>query len=1135
MFLAIWLQLLLLLSGKRKEAKSLFSNSFFTLQTFASLSASLIYICRPMKKTVLVSLVLLLFALAFAQEMHVKKPNFTSFNTDPKNYTKVLHKNSSSESKLHPEYGILPFNAQCTECVELIDKRTVDSRIFLNPNKEGHTYNQQSFFPLHYRKSENDIWRTIDWRLRPDANKPGVYAAANQPVPAVCDLNTKTVSLTDRGFEFVFNKDLSLYFTDENTVYTAPEKGNYTTYTVGQEGLHVKNIWNGIDMEQFFRMGEVKTSFVINSRLQLPVSKGFMVIEDHFTLPEGYTFEEAKNGEHINGKYFGGDYLVKDAQGETRIIYERPSFHDALAWGVKGNYILERTGNDYTLKILVPVEWLNNPDNVYPIVIDPIVVGKTKIGDFTTTGNPVANFGFTTKPASCDYQMVVQVPGRSTLLRAFVDLEYRLQFDPMCGNPPLPSPFCTFSQVTQEIICNNCATTTGNLVCNPAAPPYTGTCTTDSNLVPNARAVLINNFVPNYLSCMPPQCPDFLINFTLKNRDSTCGDVCGYLCANGYMWQMTVEACRVEGYITQDKTQVCAGQPVVFTAHPSCGVPPYHYAWTQNGGNSYDTIYGTPNYTIYPNQDVFVNCIIIDNCGEIAVTNDLGVTVIPTPPADAGADIHLCAGGVINIGGSPTTTGGATVQWTGENGTGWLNSTNVQNPLLSVPNGTIDTFFYAVRASNISCFRTDTVIVYSSPAPMANAGGDVTLCAGGVVTLGGNPSSNAANVQWTGETTTITGWLNNTTDFNPQANIPTGTVDTFYYVLNATTATCFKTDTVVIFSNPSPIANAGSDFHLCEGGTITIGGNPTATSSASVLWSGDNATSESWLSSTSAFNPQVTVPLGTVGNFFYVARAFDPLCFKTDTMNVFSHANPVAIADTSGSTRICTNQSVTIFVSGNFASYQWSNGRTGSAITVNQSGQYYAVVTDQFGCKDTSNIITVTSFGVPSVNVFPDTLIMFGDSVALYTDINLSSASVDSFMWYPALNISCPTCNNPVVTPLDAAQYYGVNVYANGCLATDSALIRVIFPNNFFIPNAFTPNGDGNNDVFFIQKQGGVEVLLFQVFNRWGEKVHDALYPWDGRYKEKPATPGVYVYVFKLKLFGEEHTVFRKGSISLIR
>jgi gliding motility-associated-like protein len=919
-----------------------------------------------MKNRVLLSLFIIGLSLTASAQMRVKQPNFTSFRADKKEVTETLIKQSSAAAQKHPEYGIIPYNAQCSDCIELVEDRTIDSRQFTDKNNERHTYSQKSYFPLHYKKSETDVWHTIDQRLRPTSDK-NVFIAKDQPAATKCDLNAKSTSINVGDFDFEFNKNLSLFFFDDNTVYTQTEKGNYNTYTIGEEGLNVKNIWAGIDMEQIFTAGEIKTNFVINAPLQLPISKGYMVIEDHFTLPQGYTFEESPQGSRIEGKYYQGNYFLRNSKGETILTYEKPIFVDAKAYGMHGSYKLLRTGNDYTLQTLVPIDWLNKKDNNYPIYIDPIVSAASKIGNFTSAGSS-ASMGFTTTAlGACEYYMLasnltsVNVPGKSQLTNAYVDVEYSLTFDNTCGSPPLPSPYCTFSMASMEVRSDDCGTTTGPLTCNPAQPPFTGTCTTDSNLVPGASALLINSFVPNYLTCIPPQCSDYRLEFTLLNRDAMCGDVCGYLCARGNFWRMTVAACQVEGDITQDKTQVCAGEPVTFTANPTCGVPPYSFKWTQDAGNTFDSVFNITTFTVNPQSDINMGCTITDACGKTWQTNDLSVTVIPSPPADAGSTLPVCEGGSVQLGGSPTTNAGNAILWTGENATvqGWLSNNQTPNPVVTIPAGTVDTFYYVVRVTNSSCFRTDTVYVSSL-------------------------------------------------------------------------------------------------------------------------------------------------------------------------------ANPVAVIDTNGATNICANQNVNIAVVGNFASYTWSNGSTASSINVNQAGAYQLTVADANNCTAVSNTITVSSIALPTVNVFPDTLIVFGDSVMLYTDFNLNSSVVDSFMWSPNANISCTYCANPYVSPTND-QYYSVVVHAGGCTVSDSALVRVILPNNFFIPNAFTPNGDGNNDNFYIQSQGGVKVVLFQVFNRIGEKVHEGSYPWDGTYKNKPAPAGVYVYIFKIGLYGDSYALFRKGSVTMIR
>ncbi|HRG89366.1 MAG TPA: T9SS type A sorting domain-containing protein [Chitinophagales bacterium] len=562
-------------------------------------------------------------------QMHVKKFNTTDFRKEERIVTPLLKSNSSAIAQKHPEYGILPYNAQCTNCVELIDKRTIDSRFYIDPADEGHTYSQQSYFPMHYKLNPGDIWRTIDPRLRPVST--GVYVADRQPVPAKLDLNRKSTSLTEKGVELEFNKGLNLYFFDDNSLYTQRQAGNYSNYTVGEEGLSVKDIWPGIEMEQLFTAGQIKTNYIIAAPLQLPVSKGWMVIEDHFTLPAGFTITEEQHTYHTAEGYYRGNYEIRNAKGEVQFTYEKPVYLDANVLGMPGVYNLLQNGNDYTLQMLIPVEWLAKPDNRYPLLIDPVVSGSTKIGDFTQTGLPSASMGFTSMAlGACPYTMNVQVPGKSELTKAYVEVEYSLTYDNMCGTPPLPPPFCTFSQVSMEVQCDACSTSTGPLTCNPANPPFTGTCTTDSNLVPGANAILVNSFVPNYLSCYAPQCADYNIGFTLNNRDSICGDQCGYLCARGNMWRMTIEANRVDAVATIDPLIDCPGDPFTITATPAGGVPPFTYLYSTDGGVSYNTS-TNDSWVLFPQNTNTVSIIAIDVCGDSSEINEVTATVHARP------------------------------------------------------------------------------------------------------------------------------------------------------------------------------------------------------------------------------------------------------------------------------------------------------------------------------------------------------------------------------------------------------------------------------------------------------------------------------------------------------------------------
>jgi gliding motility-associated-like protein len=548
------------------------------------------------------------------------------------------------------------------------------------------------------------------------------------------------------------------------------------------------------------------------------------------------------------------------------------------------------------------------------------------------------------------------VPGMSQLQGAFVDLEAVVEGSATCGDTMfgLHGHVCLKRDVLFNLRCDTCNITELFSCFYSTQCDTPGTLTTDPAVVSHGGPIPIAH--APFLACLPPQCPDYHLGFTLENSDSNCEDACGQLCAVGNMWRMTIEACQIDAYLTATDTNVCAGQPTVVTCHASCGVPPYHYAWS-NG--------------------------------------DTGVSILISPPA-VGIDIACTAYDACN------------------------------NPVVVPPD-------------------------------------------------------------------------------------------------------------LLISQIPSPSANAGQGGQLCEGGTVTLGGSPTTTGSNTITWSASSPQALAWLSDTTAANPTATVPQGTIDTAFYIVRTFNGTCFTLDTAYVYSLPDPVAMIDTTGSTKICNGQSVTLHANGPFNSYLWSTGSTSQSITVSAPGTYAVTVTDGNNCTGAGNSVFISQIQVPDIHVYPDTTIFYGDSVQLFTDAGLSPPAVDSFFWLPAdSSISCVRCPSPYVAPLNAETYY-LTVYTQGCQLSDSALIGVILPDKYYIPDAFTPNGDGINDVFYMYGQSGVTIDAFKVYDRWGEKVHDGAYPWDGTYRGQLCQPGVYVYLFSIRLFGQLQDNTRKGSVTLIR
>ena len=119
---------------------------------------------------------------------------------------------------------------------------------------------------------------------------------------------------------------------------------------------------------------------------------------------------------------------------------------------------------------------------------------------------------------------------------------------------------------------------------------------------------------------------------------------------------------------------------------------------------------------------------------------------------------------------------------------------------------------------------------------------------------------------------------------------------------------------------------------------------------------------------------------------------------------------------------------------------------------------------------------------------------------------------------------------------------YTVAVYdtVSGCSDTTSITVYVTYDANFAIPNVFSPNGDGNNDTWYVLNQGGlVTVQQIRVFDRWGELVFDSQrdgsLEWNGDYEGKKQLMGNYVYTVKLKINATGEEKFVKGNLALIR
>jgi gliding motility-associated-like protein len=203
-------------------------------------------------------------------------------------------------------------------------------------------------------------------------------------------------------------------------------------------------------------------------------------------------------------------------------------------------------------------------------------------------------------------------------------------------------------------------------------------------------------------------------------------------------------------------------------------------------------------------------------------------------------------------------------------------------------------------------------------------------------------------------------------------------------------------------------------------------------------------------------------------------------------------------------------------------------------------GNYTLSVQDTNGCVQSVVGDLITPL-IPEIDLGIDQTLTLGDSIRLNINTNIALSNI---VWSPSTGLSCSDCPNPFARPGTTTTYTVEATAAIGeCTDRDSITLEVIVVRNVYIPNAFSPDGNGVNDWFTVFGGGGVvEVEDFKIFSRWGELLFERQdfspnlenLGWDGTYKGKTLPPDVFTY-FALVNFLDGTTIKYQGSVSIIR
>jgi gliding motility-associated-like protein len=391
-------------------------------------------------------------------------------------------------------------------------------------------------------------------------------------------------------------------------------------------------------------------------------------------------------------------------------------------------------------------------------------------------------------------------------------------------------------------------------------------------------------------------------------------------------------------------------------------------------------------------------------------------------------------------------------------------------------------------------------------------------------------------VQLVATTTSTTGtvtWSPNymISDIHSLTPLVSPDVTTTYTAFFAEPSGCNDTKTVTVNVTSGVSFTVGIDTTICRTDSVIL---RIPTSNA--LYYNWTATPATTISDPSVRNPSATpsAPL----TIFHVRASISAKCFAENEIKVKTVPYPAAAI--TGRDPICFGTNDTLHASGG-SSYIWSpptylnNANIADPIVIQPkiSTIYTVTVTDILGCpkpvtKDfTVHVVKVIANAGPQ-----DTSIVLGQPLLL------SATGGTRYEWTPNTWLSDPNISNPVSNPLNNITYAVKVSNSIGCFANDTINVKVYFvPPDVYVPSAFTPAGDGLNDLFRPIALGIKSLENFRVYNRWGELLYSTKQigeGWNGKYKGQGQNAGTYVWEVEATDYAGRK-IRRKGSVILIK
>jgi gliding motility-associated-like protein len=556
------------------------------------------------------------------------------------------------------------------------------------------------------------------------------------------------------------------------------------------------------------------------------------------------------------------------------------------------------------------------------------------------------------------------------------------------------------------------------------------------------------------------------------------------------------------GCTRMDSTDVMVSPPPVVTVTPNSSVCSGNtIQLNATGGTTYrwfpSTGLNNPNISnpIATVTSAITYKVVVTNAGGCRDSANTTISINAGPAITHSGNAQICQGDSVQL----SAGGGASYQWFPATG---LNSATISNPKAS-PAATTTYKVIVTGANGCKDSMNLTVTVATPPVVTITAAGGGLICPGDSVQL---TATGTGTMQWT-----PAAGLNNAQIANPKA-FPSVTT---LYSLTVVNGGCQATASVTVTVKPKPVASASAAVQICASDTTQL----AASGGIAYQWIPATGLSNASIADPKAFPAATTVYSVVVSN----AEG----CRDTATTIVTVTAKPSL--NIGNDTTLCINNSYTLNATLNGANdYEWNTGDVTPTISINTPGMY-SVVVKIAGCntpvKDT---IIVQALPLPVVSAGNDTSGCINSPLL----IRATGTDITNYLWSTGSNQSS------IIVTSDGT--YRITA-SNDCgSSTDEVIVRMVpCSEDLFFPSAFTPNGNGRNDVFkagYMTNPNLAEYEL-KVYNRWGALVfstNEVSKGWDGIYNGVKQNTAAFVWIARYRKASGGPAIIRKGTVTLI-